>query len=111
MAEYVSATLPIIKKQLFATALGLMTMYIVAETDYRFFVRLGTGCLSLIYGTFYSSFICRTGNQWLQKVAEFWTVVFSTFGICKSSRILFLTWQIQGSKRLQLASGLCAGQC
>ena len=28
------------KKQLFATALGLMTMYIVAETDYRFFVRL-----------------------------------------------------------------------
>ena len=27
------------KKQLFATALGLMTMYIVAETDYRFFVR------------------------------------------------------------------------
>ena len=28
------------KKQLFATALGLMAMYIVAEMDYRFFVGL-----------------------------------------------------------------------
>ena len=68
------------KKQLFATALGLMTMYIVAETDYRFFVRLAPAAYLLS-----SSFICRTGNQWLQKVAEFWTVVFSAFGICKSS--------------------------
>ena len=38
------------KKQLFATALGLMTMYIVAETDYRFFVRLAPAAYLLSMG-------------------------------------------------------------
>ena len=38
------------KKQLFATALGLMTMYIVAVTDYRFFVRLAPAACLLSMG-------------------------------------------------------------
>ena len=38
------------KKQLFATALGLMTMYIVAETDYRFLVRLAPAAYLLSMG-------------------------------------------------------------
>ena len=37
------------KKQLFATALGLMTMYIVVETDYRFFVRLAPAAISYLW--------------------------------------------------------------
>ena len=64
------------KKQLFATALGLMTMYIVAETDYRFFVRLAPAAYLLSMGL--STAVLFVGQ-------EFWTVVFSAFGIRKSS--------------------------
>ena len=73
------------KKQLFATALGLMTMYIVAETDYRFFVRLAPAAYLLSMGL--STAVLFVGQEingsrrWL----NFWTVVFSAFGICKSS--------------------------
>ena len=100
------------KKQLFATALGLMTMYIVAETDYRFFVRLAPAAYLLSMGL--STAVLFVGQEingsrrWL----KFWTVVFSTFGICKSSSDpLFSPGRSREAKRLQLASGLCAGQC
>ncbi len=77
------------KKQLFATALGLMTMYMVSEIDYQIFFGWHRLLISF-YGTFsHSSFVCRTGNQWLKKVAESWTVIFSAFGICKAAVIFF----------------------
>ena len=50
------------KKQLFATALGLMAMYIVAEMDYRFFVGLAPGCLSFVHGTFHCGSAGGTGD-------------------------------------------------
>ena len=87
------------KKQLFATALGLMTMYIVAETDYRFFVRLAPAAYLLSMGL--STAVLFVGQEingsrrWL----NFGPLSFQPSEFAKAAVILFLTWQIQGSKR------------
>ena len=87
------------KKQLFATALGLMTMYIVAETDYRFFVRLAPAAYLLSMGL--STAVLFVGQEingsrrWL----NFGPLSFQPSEFAKAAVILFLTWQIQGSKK------------
>ena len=87
------------KKQLFATALGLMTMYIVAETDYRFFVRLAPAADLLSMGL--STAVLFVGQEingsrrWL----NFGPLSFQPSEFAKAAVILFLTWQIQGSKK------------
>ena len=87
------------KKQLFATALGLMTMYIVAETDYRFFVRLAPAAYLLSMGL--STAVLFIGQEingsrrWL----NFGPLSFQPSEFAKAAVILFLTWQIQGSKK------------
>ena len=87
------------KKQLFATALGLMTMYIVAETDYRFFVRLAPAAYLLSIGL--STAVLFVGQEingsrrWL----NFGPLSFQPSEFAKAAVILFLTWQIQGSKK------------
>ena len=88
------------KKQLFATALGLMTMYIVAETDYRFFVRLAPAAYLLSMGL--STAVLFVGQEingsrrWL----NFGPLSFQPSEFAKAAVILFLTWQIQGSKKI-----------
>ena len=88
------------KKQLFATALGLMTMYIVAETDYRFLVRLAPAAYLLSMGL--STAVLFVGQEingskrWL----NFGPLSFQPSEFAKAAVILFLTWQIQGSKKI-----------
>lgn len=87
------------KKQLLATALGLMTMYIVAETDYRFFVRLAPAAYLLSMGL--STAVLFIGQEingsrrWL----NFGPLSFQPSEFAKAAVILFLTWQIQESKK------------
>ena len=87
------------KKQLFATALGLMTMYIVANTDYRYFVRLAPGTYLLSMGL--STAVLLVGQEingskrWL----NFGPLSFQPSEFAKVAVILFLTWQIAGSKK------------
>ncbi len=72
------------KKQLFATALGLGVMYLISETDYHFLV---TACpvayLVLSMALSGGCFVCGTGNQWFQTVAEPWPIILSAFRIFK----------------------------
>ena len=88
------------KKQLFATALGLMTMYIVAETDYhgslcgwhRLLICLSMGLSTAVL------FVGQEINgskRWL----NFGPLSFQPSEFAKAAVILFLTWQIQGSKK------------
>ncbi len=62
MAEYVSATLPVIfKKQLFATALGMGVMYMVSSIDYHFFLRLGP--VAYLISMFLSGAVLFVGQE------------------------------------------------
>ena len=87
------------KKQFFATALGLMTMYIVANTDYRYFVRLAPVAYLLSMGL--STAVLLVGQEingskrWL----NFGPLSFQPSEFAKVAVILFLTWQIAGSKK------------
>ena len=87
------------KKQLFATALGLLAMYIVAETDYHFFVRLAPAAYLLSMGL--STAVLLVGQEingskrWL----NFGPLSFQPSEFAKVAVILFLTWQIGRSKK------------
>ena len=87
------------KKQLFATALGFLTMYIVAESDYRFFVRLAPAAYLLSMGL--STAVLLVGQEingskrWL----NFGPLSFQPSEFAKVAVILFLTWQITRSKK------------
>ena len=87
------------KKQLFATSLGLMVMYIVAEMDYHFFVDLAPAAylLSMILSTA----VLLVGQEingsrrWL----NLGPLSFQPSEFAKVAVILFLTWQIVKSKK------------
>lgn len=87
------------KKQLFATSLGLLAMYIVAESDYRFFVRLAPAAYLLSMGL--STAVLLVGQEingskrWL----NFGPLSFQPSEFAKVAVILFLTWQITRSKK------------
>ena len=76
-----------------------MTMYIVAETDYRFLVRLAPAAYLLSMGL--STAVLFVGQEingskrWL----NFGPLSFQPSEFAKAAVILFLTWQIQGSKK------------
>ena len=87
------------KKQLFATSLGLMVMYIVAEMDYHFLVDLAPAAylLSMILSTA----VLLVGQEingsrrWL----NLGPLSFQPSEFAKVAVILFLTWQIVKSKK------------
>ena len=87
------------KKQLFATALGLMAMYIVAEMDYRFFVGLAPAAYLLSMAL--STAVLLVGQEingskrWL----NFGPLSFQPSEFAKVAVILFLTWQIEKSRK------------
>ena len=87
------------KKQLFATSLGLGAMYIISTINYRFFVRLAPAAylLSLLLSTT----VLLVGQEingskrWL----NLGPLSFQPSEFAKVSVILFLTWQIENSRR------------
>ena len=87
------------KKQLFATALGLMAMYVVAAKDYHFWLRLAPGAYLLSMGL--STAVLLVGQEingskrWL----NFGPLSFQPSEFAKVAVILFLTWQITRSRK------------
>ena len=83
------------KKQLFATALGLGTMYLVSSIDYHFFVRLAPAAylLSMLLSTAVLLFgqEINGSKRWL----NLGPLSFQPSEFAKVSVVLFLTWQIE----------------
>ena len=87
------------KKQLFATSLGLGAMYVISTMNYRFFVRLAPAAylLSLLLSTT----VLLVGQEingskrWL----NLGPLSFQPSEFAKVAVILFLTWQIEYSRR------------
>ena len=87
------------KKQLFATSLGLGAMYVISTMNYRFFVRLAPAAylLSLLLSTT----VLLVGQEingskrWL----NLGPLSFQPSEFAKVAVILFLTWQIENSRR------------
>ena len=87
------------KKQLFATSLGLGAIYIISTINYRFFVRLAPAAylLSLLLSTT----VLLVGQEingskrWL----NLGPLSFQPSEFAKVAVILFLTWQIENSRR------------
>ena len=87
------------KKQLFATALGLGTMYLVSSIDYHFFVRLAPAAylLSMLLSTAVLLFgqEINGSKRWL----NLGPLSFQPSEFAKVSVVLFLTWQIERSHK------------
>ena len=69
------------KKQLFATALGLLVMYLASRVDYRLSVKLAPA--AYIFSLFLSAAVLlfRTGDQWIEEVAEPGAAFLSAVGV------------------------------
>ena len=87
------------KKQLFATALGMGVMYMVSSIDYHFFLRLGP--VAYLISMFLSGAVLFVGQEingskrWL----NLGPLSFQPSEFAKVAVILFLTWQIENSRR------------
>ena len=89
------------KKQLFATALGMMGMYVISNIDYHIFVRLapflylvslGLSLAVLLFGDEYNG-----SRRWL----SLGPLSFQPSEFAKVAVILFLTFILTGSKKKQ----------
>lgn len=86
------------KKQLFATALGLVAMYIVSAVDYTYFVRLAPAAYLLSMAL--STAVLLVGQEingskrWL----NLGPLSFQPSEFAKVAVILFLAWQIDRAK-------------
>ena len=87
------------KKQLFATSLGLGAMYVISTMNYRFFVRLAPAAYLL--SMLLSTAVLLVGQEingskrWL----NLGPLSFQPSEFAKVAVILFLTWQIEYSRR------------
>lgn len=87
------------KKQLFATALGLMAMYVVSQMDYRFFTRMAPAAYLLSMGL--STAVLLVGQEingskrWL----NLGPLSFQPSEFAKVAVILFLAWQIDSTEK------------
>ena len=87
------------KKQLFATSLGLGAMYVISTMNYRFFVRLAPAAYLL--SMLLSTAVLLVGQEingskrWL----NLGPLSFQPSEFAKAAVILFLTWQIEYSRR------------
>lgn len=83
------------KKQLFATALGLLVMYLISQMDYHIFVRLAPAAYLLSMAL--STAVLLVGQEingskrWL----NLGPLSFQPSEFAKVAVILFLTWQIE----------------
>lgn len=87
------------KKQLFATALGMGAMYIVSSMDYHFFLRIAPAAylLSLLLSTAVLLFgqEINGSKRWL----NLGPLSFQPSEFAKVAVILFLSWQIERTKK------------
>ena len=87
------------KKQLFATALGLLVMYLASRVDYRRSVKLAPA--AYIFSLFLSAAVLLFGQEingskrWL----NLGPLSFPPSEFAKVSVVLFLTWQIERSHK------------
>ena len=87
------------KKRLFATSLGLGAMYVISTMNYRFFVRLAPAAYLL--SMLLSTAVLLVGQEingskrWL----NLGPLSFQPSEFAKVAVILFLTWQIEYSRR------------
>lgn len=99
------------KKQLFATALGLMVMYVISQMDYRKIARFAPGAylLSLILSTAVLFFgqEYNGSRRWL----SLGPLSFQPSEFAKVAVILFLAWNIDRTKKIPQVFGLCARLC
>ena len=68
------------KKQLFATALGLLVMYLASRVDYRLSVKLAPAAYFFAFSVCCSPAF-RTGDQWIEEVAEPGAAFLSAVGV------------------------------
>lgn len=98
------------KKQLFATALGLLVMYLASRVDYRIPVKLAPG--AYILSLFLSTAVLLFGQEingskrWL----NLGPLSFQPSEYSKVAVILFSYGRSAGQKARQRGSGLCAGR-
>ena len=87
------------KKQLFATALGLLAMYVVSQMDYHFFVKLAPAAylLAMVLSTAVLLFgqEINGSKRWL----NLGPLSFQPSEFAKAAVILFLAWQIDRTKK------------
>lgn len=87
------------KKQLFATALGLLAMYLVSQMDYHIFVRMAPAAylLSMALSTAVLLFgqEINGSKRWL----NLGPLSFQPSEFAKVAVILFLTWQIENTRK------------
>lgn len=99
------------RKQLFASSLGLGVMYFVSNISYRFFVRLAPAAyfLSMLLSTAVLLFgqEINGSKRWL----NLGPLSFQPSEFAKVAVVLFLTWQIDNSRKRPTGSGLCFGLC
>ena len=69
------------KKQLFATALGLLVMYLASRVDYRLSVKLAPAAYIFSHFSVCCSPAFRTGDQWIEKVVEPGAAFLSAVGV------------------------------
>lgn len=87
------------KKQLFATALGIVAMYIVSNVDYHFFLRLAPA--AYLFSMVLSTAVLLFGQEingskrWL----NLGPLSFQPSEFAKVAVILFLAWQIEKSQK------------
>lgn len=72
-------------------------MYLASRVDYRLSVKLAPAAYIFRF------FVCcspafRTGDQWIEEVAEPGAAFLSAVGVSKVAVILFLVWQISNTK-------------
>ena len=87
------------KKQLFATALGLLAMYIVAKMDYHFFIRLAP--FAYLFSMGLSTAVLLFGQE--INGSRRWLILgplsFQPSEFAKVAVILFLAWQIDRTRQ------------
>lgn len=87
------------KKQLFATALGLLAMYVVSRMDYRFFARLAPVAYLLSMGLSTAVLLFGQEINGSKRWLNLGPLSFQPSEFAKVAVILFLAWQINKTGR------------
>ncbi|WP_373216030.1 FtsW/RodA/SpoVE family cell cycle protein [Ruminococcus sp. 5_1_39BFAA] len=87
------------KKQLFATALGLLAMYVVSRMDYRFFARLAPAAYLLSMGLSTAVLLFGQEINGSKRWLNLGPLSFQPSEFAKVAVILFLAWQIDRTER------------
>ena len=87
------------KKQMFATILGIVFMYVVSRIEYHFMVRIAP--MLYICSLLLSTLVLFIGDEYngSRRWLSLGPLSFQPAELAKLSVILFITWMISGSKK------------